>query len=82
MIGDEGRANASFIVGLSMDAGPGGAATGVASTLFGVLAMWKAARSSRRSSRKPFLSAVDGIIELDDGIVAKSVLGGGRFRLP
>lgn len=82
MIGDEGRANASFIVCLSVKAALGGAATGVASTLFGVLAIWKASRSSRRSSRKPPLGAVDGIIELDEGIVAESVLGGGRFRLP
>lgn len=82
MIGEEGRMNASFVVGPSKGATPSSTATGVANTLSGVLVMWKAAKSLRTPSRKPFLGAVDGIIELDDGIVANSVLGEGKFRLP
>lgn len=81
MIGEEGRMKASFVAGLSRGAAPCGTATGVVSTLSGVLAMWKAAKSLRRSSRKPFLGAVDGIMELEDGSAANSVLGAVRFRL-
>lgn len=80
-IGEEGRIKASSVVGLPTEAAPAGAAIGVASTFSGVLAMWKAARSLRRWSRKPFLGAVEGIIELDDGMAADSALGGCRSRL-
>lgn len=58
------------------------AGTGVAITLSGVLAMWNAAKSLRSSSRKPFLGAVAGMTELDDGIVSNADLGGGWLKLP
>lgn len=46
------------------------AATGVASILSGVLAIWNAARSSRMSSRKLFLRSVAGTTELEEGTIS------------
>lgn len=57
-------------------------AAGESGILFGVLAMWNAARSSRRSSRKFFLGAVLGTMELEDGRMSGSLFGGKLLKLP